>query len=622
MKKQILSLFFALVFTAQIFVIPSSAADTTKKFAPITAKEMVKLLAPGITFANTTEARSWPGDEWKATDTETCWGQPRIEEWQIKSAAMKGFKSYRLCVSWTPHMNKNGKIDKAWLDRIQEITDWCLDAGLYVLINTHHEEELYWMIRDGKYEEAKKHLTSIWSQVAERFKDYPEKVFFEIMNEPNLQSKYGAEDRWIWDENGNVSQKLCDTVNKLNTDALNVIRKSGGYNDKRCVMLGIPGAHPSALPYMIVPDDAYVMLGSFGYESNINEDTLPLIQAWIDKGVPFVNKEDMPGEIARTTITDRVNYAKKHFGELAKMGVPTFYFTGGASNHDKAQIIDRTTGKWINKSILEAYLSAYGVKPGADMKKPPFAFPYELKETFKDETYAVWEIPSGALETVEKMVVEIDGSFNWYAFAKFAPEFKQFDKGDKRITEENGKITFDLRGLDATRVGFLTWNKGDAAKIKSVYLDTWSGSDVKLSSSSETLVPKETVTLKLNGADSSVTWDSSDNKIATVSSNGKITAVATGKTTITAKYNGKSYTCDITVSKTRIKRKKSTIKIGETVACNLLGDTSGNTVKWSSEDKRIAAVDSNGNVKGIKAGKVEITAAYGTNKTSFTMTIK
>ena len=58
-----------------------------------------------------------------------------------------------------------------------------------------------------------------------------------------------------------------------------------------------------------------------------------------------------------------------------------------------------------------------------------------------------------------------------------------------------------------------------------------------------------TVTPEEIAADTTVTWFSSDEAVATVDSNGKVTAVATGNATITATAGEESASCDITVEK-------------------------------------------------------------------------
>ena len=71
----------------------------------------------------------------------------------------------------------------------------------------------------------------------------------------------------------------------------------------------------------------------------------------------------------------------------------------------------------------------------------------------------------------------------------------------------------------------------------------------KINKTNATIVTGKTLTLKVSGVPSTVKWESSNKSIATVSSKGKVTAKKAGKATITAKVNGKSYSCKITVKK-------------------------------------------------------------------------
>jgi uncharacterized repeat protein (TIGR02543 family) len=479
MKKRIISLILTLALVVgltPVTTLPASASN----FNPITGWDMMAKLGVGYTFACTTEARwfPWHQIEYKPSnplDYQTYWGQPIIEQWHFQSIAMKGFDSYRLCVSWTPHLDNDGKITPVWINRIQELADWALDAGLNVIINTHMEEELYYLIRDGKYTEARTHLNNLWSQIATRFKDYPETLIFEIMNEPNLKDFYDSNDgKWIHDENGQVDRVLRDTVNKLNTDALEVIRKSGGNNDKRVVMLCVPGADPVALPYMTVPEnDPYIMLGTFGYDDFINDDTIPLIQAWLDKGIGFVNKEDVPGAIARAPITNLTEYTKSHFGRLAKMGIPSFWF-GFSRPDDTEVLLYRQTGEWKNKALLDALFTAYGKTPGPDMPIPEPEFPFVIDRAIIPERPTWFDvIPSRHLVFAERMVVETSANLNWFQFeTDSAVGWQGFQANSSRVTIEPGRIILDMRGLNITRLGFRSGG-GDDGKITRVFLDEW-----------------------------------------------------------------------------------------------------------------------------------------------------
>ena len=135
---------------------------------------------------------------------------------------------------------------------------------------------------------------------------------------------------------------------------------------------------------------------------------------------------------------------------------------------------------------------------------------------------------------------------------------------------------------------------------------------------SEVIVRKnKSVTLKASVSpetleDKSVTWESSDKSIATVSSSGKVTGVKSGVVTITCtlKATGASATCKVTVATTALNkstvivRKGKTVTLKATVYPSTLEDKS---VKWKSSDKTIATVSSSGKVTGVKSGVVTIT---------------
>ena len=57
----------------------------------------------------------------------------------------------------------------------------------------------------------------------------------------------------------------------------------------------------------------------------------------------------------------------------------------------------------------------------------------------------------------------------------------------------------------------------------------------------------ETAPLEVDGTDATVTWSSSDSQIATVDASGVVTAVSSGKTTITAAVDGQTLTIEVLV---------------------------------------------------------------------------
>lgn len=78
--------------------------------------------------------------------------------------------------------------------------------------------------------------------------------------------------------------------------------------------------------------------------------------------------------------------------------------------------------------------------------------------------------------------------------------------------------------------------------------DVEAASKVQLNKKTVTLHEGRKVTLKMKGVKSkAIKWSTSNKRIAKVSSSGKVTAMKTGKATITAKYKGKKRKCKVTV---------------------------------------------------------------------------
>ena len=153
-------------------------------------------------------------------------------------------------------------------------------------------------------------------------------------------------------------------------------------------------------------------------------------------------------------------------------------------------------------------------------------------------------------------------------------------------------------------------------------------SSIQLSASTATL--ETGLTKKINasvyptGAYDALSWTSSNPKVAQVSSNGTITAVASGSAVITAKTaNGKTASVNVLVKTPTVKLSaiSKTMYRGETTK---LTATSSNKkpVSWTSSDPTIASVDSNGTIKTLKNGTVKISASANGGKATCTITVK
>ncbi|MBR6159999.1 MAG: Ig-like domain-containing protein, partial [Lachnospiraceae bacterium] len=162
---------------------------------------------------------------------------------------------------------------------------------------------------------------------------------------------------------------------------------------------------------------------------------------------------------------------------------------------------------------------------------------------------------------------------------------------------------------------------------------------IKLNKKKVTVVKGKTVKLKAtifpsDVTDRTVTWKSSNKKVATVDKNGKVKGKKKGTATITATTkNGKKYKCKVTVKNPvkvksiKLNKKKATVKVGGTLKLKVTFKPKKPTnrkVTWKSSNKKIATVDKNGKIKAKKKGKVTITATSkdGKKKAKCKVTVK
>lgn len=122
--------------------------------------------------------------------------------------------------------------------------------------------------------------------------------------------------------------------------------------------------------------------------------------------------------------------------------------------------------------------------------------------------------------------------------------------------------------------------------------------------------------------DKTVTYKSSDDKVATVDATGKVTAVAPGKVTITASVVDGTITdtVEITVpvvpvTSIDLKVDKTDLEKGDIVnvvaTVNPADTTEDKTITWTSSNEKVAKVDANGTVTAVGGGNATITATIG-----------
>jgi uncharacterized protein YjdB len=194
------------------------------------------------------------------------------------------------------------------------------------------------------------------------------------------------------------------------------------------------------------------------------------------------------------------------------------------------------------------------------------------------------------------------------------------------VDEQTGKVTAVSTG---TVTITCTATDGSGVTKSCTITVTTPVTKVKLDATSKTIAKGNSVTLtaKVTPAKAyqNVTWKSSNTKVATVSSSGKVTAKKVGKATITctaADGSGKKATCKITVTtpvtKIKLNKTKATLKKGKSVKlkATVTPSKACKKVTWKSSNTKVATVSSSGKVTAKKKGTATITctAADGSGK--------
>ncbi len=327
------------------------------------AQEFVSSMGMGWNLGNSLD----PSDcTWVSGDLEyeTAWGNVKTRRELISYIKSEGFDTIRIPVTWKNHVGEapDYKINDVWFDRVQEVVDWCIEEDMYVIINMHHEGS--WITTASTdYDKVMEQYKAIWTQIADRFGNYSNKLIFESMNEIGF------------DDLG--TEKGCELVNKINAEFTELIRNSGKNNKNRYLLLAgyWTDIDRSCEGAIVMPEDDKVILSvhyyspaqfaiaekgtSWGYQETwgtesdfqyLDGQMRKLKESFIDKGYPVIM-----GEFG-CTIKDkdpdsRVLYLASVTEYCLKYGIcPVLW--------DNGEEINRVTLEWRTEGLADAIRQA------------------------------------------------------------------------------------------------------------------------------------------------------------------------------------------------------------------------------------------------------------------------
>ncbi|MCR5202157.1 MAG: cellulase family glycosylhydrolase, partial [Lachnospiraceae bacterium] len=416
-------------------------------FTDLNQEAIVEAMGAGWNLGNQLEANS------NGTPSETVWGNPLVSENLIKLVKSAGFKTIRIPVSYLSMITYNSstgnyEINSDWLDRVQEVVDYCVNNDMYAIINMHGDGYTTitggWLLCNSSDQTTiKKKYADCWKQIATKFKDYDEHLIFESMNE-EFDGSYNTPNTTYYSNINAYNQIFVDTV-----------RQTGSNNAKRWLL--IPGWNTN-IDYTVgdygfsLPTDNYrdssisenrIMISvhyydpwefagagtatqwgdnatsnyaSWGDKSYMSGQFDKLYSTFVTKGYPVVIGEYGATDSSSSdskNLTCRKDYYKTLCQQAyAKGCIPVAWDNNGHgnSNGDQFGLFDRytlaatTSGQEIIDSIMEVYNAASSCT-STDISLNKSSLTIKIGET---ETLTASLTPSTSTDTVTWTSSDID----------------------------------------------------------------------------------------------------------------------------------------------------------------------------------------------------------------------
>lgn len=248
-------------------------ATTPTTPTSLTAKAAAAAMANGFNLGNTFERRQHPTTAASINAT-------------IDAYYNQGFRTLRLPVKWINAGFPDGDLASATgtvnrsharLTALSAAIDYALGKGMYVVVNTHHDD---WLFNATWNTNQLTVHGNLWRGICDIYKDRDQRLFFEVMNEPH----------------GSVNAN-AEAVRAINQGAYDIIRKCGGKNATRVIIIdgqdwGSPASLGLTWPSVTqIPgggNDPYVM-GSIHYYSPMAlthaETAAGINTAWTTAGI-------------------------------------------------------------------------------------------------------------------------------------------------------------------------------------------------------------------------------------------------------------------------------------------------------------------------------------------------
>ena len=347
-----------------------------------TAAQLARRIRLGWNIGNTMEA----------IGGETAWGNPLVTGDLIKFVKASGFDSIRIPCSWDQHADKaTAKISDAWLNRVKQVVQYCMDADMPVLLNIHWDGG--WLdghINAADAESVVAKQRAFWEQIASHMRDFDERLMFASANEPPADK---------------VEQ--MPILFRYHQTFIDTVRSTGGKNAYRVLVLQGPSTdidktyatwdhmptdtvadrlmvevhYYTPSQFTLLNEDAswgkmFYFWGkdnhsaahpernpTWGEEKTVDEAMAKMKSKFADKGIPVIlgefdamHRANLSGDDLKLNQASRASYLRYVTRQALANGLLPFYWDAGGG------VIDRKKLAILDRQGIDALLEGAGKK--------------------------------------------------------------------------------------------------------------------------------------------------------------------------------------------------------------------------------------------------------------------
>jgi endoglucanase len=331
------------------------------------------------------------GNSLEAIGGETAWGNPQVTKALIDLAKQSGFNAIRIPCSWDQYManSTTAQLKIEWLNRVKEVVQYCVDNGMYAIVNIHWDggwlENNCTTQRQAANNAKQK---AFWEQIATHLRDFDEHLLFASANEPNVSTA-----------------TEMSVLNSYHQTFINAVRSTGGRNSYRVLVIQGPSTDivktndlMNTLPTDQVANRMMVEIhyytpwnfcgleadaswgkmfyywgagyhsttdptrnATWGEELELNGYFQMMKTKFVDKGIPVVlgefsaiRRSSLTGSNLTLHLASRAYYFKYVTQQARAHGMIPFYWDNGAISNNGSGLFNRQTNTVFDQQALDA----------------------------------------------------------------------------------------------------------------------------------------------------------------------------------------------------------------------------------------------------------------------------